>query len=141
MDESLFYIAGGALITVALILSFIGMRSDKFPSDKLLVPGIALIALLVAVTAVGAVELAKHEQEHKLGVKLVRRRFPDHGYAVGAAVGVDDDVGVVGRQELVGLARSYWGSDDHRVPAGQGCGESDDEVDRRPAAQQHKSSG
>jgi cytochrome c5 len=67
MDESLFYIAGGALIAVALILSFIGMRSDKFPSDKLLVPGIALIALLVAVTAVGAVELAKHEQEHKLG--------------------------------------------------------------------------
>jgi cytochrome c5 len=67
MDESLFYIAGGALIAVALILSFIGMRSDKFPPDKLLVPGIALIALLVAVTAVGAVELAKHEQEHKLG--------------------------------------------------------------------------
>ena len=67
MDESLFYIAGGALIAVALILSFIGMRSDKFPSDKLLIPGIALIALLVAVTAVGAVELAKHEQEHKLG--------------------------------------------------------------------------
>ena len=67
MDESLFYIAGGALIAVALILSFIGMRSDKFPSEKLLIPGIALIALLVAVTAVGAVELAKHEQEHKLG--------------------------------------------------------------------------
>jgi len=67
MDESLFYIAGGALIAVALILSFIGMRSDKFPPDKLLIPGIALIALLVAVTAVGAVELAKHEQEHKLG--------------------------------------------------------------------------
>ena len=67
MDESLFYIAGGALIAVALILSFIGMRSDKFPPEKLLIPGIALIALLVAVTAVGAVELAKHEQEHKLG--------------------------------------------------------------------------
>jgi hypothetical protein len=67
MDESLFYIAGGALIAVALILSFVGMRSDRFPSEKLLIPGIALIALLVAVTAVGAVELAKHEQEHKLG--------------------------------------------------------------------------
>jgi cytochrome c5 len=67
MDETLFYIAGGALIVVALILSFAGMRSDRFPSEKLLIPGIALVALLVGVTAVGAVELAKHEQEHRLG--------------------------------------------------------------------------
>ena len=63
MDESLFYIAGGALIVVALILSFIGMRSDKFPSGNGLIAGIVVIFLLVAATAVGAVELAKHEDE------------------------------------------------------------------------------
>lgn len=63
MDESLFYIAGGALIVVALILSFVGMRSDKFPSGNGLVAGIVVIFLLVAATAVGAVELAKHEDE------------------------------------------------------------------------------
>jgi mono/diheme cytochrome c family protein len=61
MDESLFYIAGGALIVVALILSFVGMRSDRFPSGRGLTAGIVVIFLLVATTAVGAVELAKHE--------------------------------------------------------------------------------
>ena len=63
MDESLFYIAGGALIVVALILSFVGMRSDKFPSGNALIAGMVLTFLLVAATAVGAVELAKHEDK------------------------------------------------------------------------------
>ncbi len=63
MDESLFYIAGIALMVVALIISFIGMRSDKFPSGRMLGVGIVVIFLLVAATAVGAVELAKHEDE------------------------------------------------------------------------------
>lgn len=67
MDETLFYIAGGVLIVVALLLTFIGLRSDRFPSDKALIPGIVAVALLVAVTAVGAIELAQHEQENRLG--------------------------------------------------------------------------
>lgn len=61
MDESLFYIAGGALIVVALALSLIGMASDGFPSRRMLAAGMVLIALLVGVTAVGAVELTKSE--------------------------------------------------------------------------------
>lgn len=67
MDETLFYIAGGALIVVALILSLIGMRSDKFPSGRFLTAGIVVVFLLVAATAVGAVELAQHEQTQRLG--------------------------------------------------------------------------
>lgn len=66
MDESLFYIAGGALIVVALIFSFVGMRSDKFPSSRMLGVGTVVVFLLVAATAVGAVELAKNE-DHQGG--------------------------------------------------------------------------
>ena len=66
MDESLFYIAGGALIVAALILSFIGMRSEKFPSGNALTIGVVAVFLLVAATAVGAVELAQHEEGTRL---------------------------------------------------------------------------
>ncbi len=67
MAHSLFYIAGGALIVVALVLSFIGMRSDKFPSGSLLWVGTVVVALLVAATAIGAVELAQEEEKDRLG--------------------------------------------------------------------------
>lgn len=66
MDESLFYIAGGALIAVALILSLVGMRSDRFPSGNVLAAGLIVVFLLVAATAVGAVELAQHEAGERL---------------------------------------------------------------------------
>ncbi|HET6830422.1 MAG TPA: c-type cytochrome [Solirubrobacterales bacterium] len=66
MAESLFYIAGGALIAVTLILSLFGMRSDRFPSGNVLAVGIAVVFLLVAATAVGAVELAQHEEGERL---------------------------------------------------------------------------
>jgi mono/diheme cytochrome c family protein len=66
MDESLFYIAGCALIVAALILSFIGMRSEKFPSGNALTIGVIVVFLLVAATAVGAVELAQHEEGTRL---------------------------------------------------------------------------
>ncbi|MEZ5073665.1 MAG: c-type cytochrome [Solirubrobacterales bacterium] len=67
METTLFYVAGGVLIALALLLTLIGLRSDRFPSDKLLIPGIVVAALVVAATAIGAVELAKHEQEHRIG--------------------------------------------------------------------------
>ncbi|GIK78077.1 MAG: cytochrome c [Acidobacteria bacterium] len=66
MDESLFYIAGGALVAVTLILSLVGMRSGRFPSGNVLAAGLVVVFLLVAATAVGAVELAQHEQGEKL---------------------------------------------------------------------------
>lgn len=66
MDESLFYIAGGALIAVTLILSLVGMRSERFPSGNVLTAGLIVVFLLVAATAVGAVELAQHEAGERL---------------------------------------------------------------------------
>jgi mono/diheme cytochrome c family protein len=62
MEDSLFYIAGGALIVVALVVSLVGMRGEKFPSGALLKGGILVIALLVATTGYGAVKLAEGEQ-------------------------------------------------------------------------------
>jgi mono/diheme cytochrome c family protein len=63
MEESLFYIAGGALIAVVLIISLIGLRNDKFPSGNMLTAGIVVVFLLVAATAVGAVELVQNEDK------------------------------------------------------------------------------
>jgi len=65
MDESLFYIAGGALIVIALVVSLYGVRSDRFPSQRALAAGLVVMFLLVAATAIGAVRLSKHEEgEH-----------------------------------------------------------------------------
>lgn len=66
MDESLFYIAGGALIVLALGLSITGIVSEKFPSRQMLAVGMVLTALLVGVTAVGAVKLTKSEHGEEL---------------------------------------------------------------------------
>src|SRR4051812_26846012 len=66
MDDTFFYYAGGVLIVLALLLSLTGMRSDKFPSNRLLPIGIVLIALLVGATAYGAVKLSQSEQADRL---------------------------------------------------------------------------
>ena len=60
-----FYIAGGALVVIALVVSFIGMRSDNFPSPTLLRIGIPLVAAVVVVTAVLAVKTSSEEAEHR----------------------------------------------------------------------------
>jgi len=65
MDETLFYVAGIALILVALGISAIGMRSDDFPSTGVLRAGVALTAAVVVVTAFGAVTLSEAEQEER----------------------------------------------------------------------------
>jgi mono/diheme cytochrome c family protein len=61
MGHSLFYIAGGALIVVALLISLFGMRSDTFPSGTFLKGGVLVVVLLVAATAWGAIEIAQDE--------------------------------------------------------------------------------
>jgi len=66
MDDTFFYYAGGALIVIALVISLIGMRSDKFPSGRFLPIGIVLVALLVGATAYGAVKLSQSEQADRL---------------------------------------------------------------------------
>lgn len=65
MDATFFYVAGGALVALALIISFIGMKSESFPTDGQLRIGVILVAAVVAVTAAGAVSSSKEEAEHR----------------------------------------------------------------------------
>ena len=65
MDETFFYVVGGALVVMALLASFAGMRSDDFPSARALRGMLVVFVLLVVSTATGAVLLARAEQEHR----------------------------------------------------------------------------
>ena len=65
MDATFFYILGGALVALALIISFIGMRSEGFPTDGQLRIGVLLVAAVVVLTAAGAVSSSKEEAENR----------------------------------------------------------------------------
>lgn len=69
--ETAFYIVGIALVLIALAISFIGMRSDAFPSARGLRLGVAFVAVVVVATAILAVRASKHEageREHEENV-------------------------------------------------------------------------
>ncbi len=63
--ETFFYVLGGVLVLLALGISFLGIRSDRFPSDALLRVGILVVAVVVAATAYGAVQLSQDEAQHR----------------------------------------------------------------------------
>ncbi|HXV53512.1 MAG TPA: cytochrome c [Solirubrobacterales bacterium] len=66
MNDTVFYVLGLSLVAIALIVSFVGLRWEKFPSSRaLLVGGTVAIAALVAATAVFAWRNAEDEQEHR----------------------------------------------------------------------------
>jgi plastocyanin len=65
MTETLFYVFGLGLMALALIVSFIGLRSKAFPSKTLGRATVAIFAVVVVGTAVTAVSLAEEEQEHR----------------------------------------------------------------------------
>jgi len=65
MDETFFYIAGGVLVALALIVSAIGMRSEKFPTNGQLWIGVVLVAVVVVLTSAGAVVSSQEEAEHR----------------------------------------------------------------------------
>jgi mono/diheme cytochrome c family protein len=65
MAEILFYGAGGVLIVIALLLSFAGLRSKDFPSSGAMRGLIALMGVVVVATAIGAVLVARDEQQHR----------------------------------------------------------------------------
>ena len=65
-NETVFYILGGALVVVALGVSFAGLRFDKFPGTKgLLIGGTLAITVLVGATMVFAWRGSEDEQEHR----------------------------------------------------------------------------
>lgn len=65
-SETFFYVVGGALVLIALGISFVGMRDDDFPSPNVLRAGVLVVALVVVATAAGAVLSARAEQQHRM---------------------------------------------------------------------------
>lgn len=64
--ETLFYIFGVALTGAALVVSFIGLRSERFPPSGTALGGVvAVFAALVIGTAVFGVANAREEAEHR----------------------------------------------------------------------------
>lgn len=66
MNETLFYILGISLVVLALVVSFLGLRFDKFPASRaLLVGGVALFAVIVLGATTFAWRNAEDEQEQR----------------------------------------------------------------------------
>jgi mono/diheme cytochrome c family protein len=63
--ETYFYVIGGALVLIALAISFIGMRSESFPSDNVMRLGVLFVAAVVIATAYGAVQSSQDEQQKR----------------------------------------------------------------------------
>lgn len=64
--ETFFYVAGAALVLLALVISALGLRSDRFPSAGILRVGVLIVLLLVGATSYAAVQLSEDEQELRL---------------------------------------------------------------------------
>ncbi len=58
-----FYIVGGLLIVLALVISFVGMSREGFPSTGVLRGILGVVTLIVVLVCAGAVVLARDEQE------------------------------------------------------------------------------
>ena len=63
--QTVFYVAGGALVLAAFLISFFGLRSETFPSNGVLRLGVAVFALVVGLTAYAAVTSAGDEQNSR----------------------------------------------------------------------------
>lgn len=61
--SDLFYVFGLALTAMALIVAFVGMRMEKFPSRPAMIGTIALMTFLVVGSAAYAVILSREEHE------------------------------------------------------------------------------
>jgi plastocyanin len=62
--DTIFYICGGVLAAAAVITSFIGLRSEKFPGRATPVVALAFVAL-IGVTTTYSVLNGQEEQEHR----------------------------------------------------------------------------
>jgi uncharacterized cupredoxin-like copper-binding protein/multisubunit Na+/H+ antiporter MnhG subunit len=65
-NQTVFYILGIALTALALAVSFLGIRSERFPPSTAVLGGIAAVFIgLIGATAAFAIAAAKDEQEHR----------------------------------------------------------------------------
>ena len=66
MEGDVFYIVGIALTVTAVVVSFIGLRSENFPPSRgILAAGLAGLILLVLATTTFAVILSEEEQDER----------------------------------------------------------------------------
>jgi mono/diheme cytochrome c family protein len=66
MNETLFYVIGLSLVVLAVVVSFVGLRWEKFPTSRGMMGAVAgVFALLVIATAVFGWRNAEDEQEHR----------------------------------------------------------------------------
>lgn len=65
IDKDLLYVAGGLLVVLALVFSFLGMRNKDFPSSSQLKVIVGVFAVLVLVTGFGALQTARFEQAER----------------------------------------------------------------------------
>ena len=64
--SDLFYVFGGALTALALIMSFVGLKVEAFPRSRgMLLGGIAVMTTLVVGSGAFAVALAREEADHR----------------------------------------------------------------------------
>jgi plastocyanin len=61
--NDLFYVFGISLVVMAVVVAFVGMRVESFPSRPVMIGGLALMALLVVGSAAFAISLAREEHE------------------------------------------------------------------------------
>jgi mono/diheme cytochrome c family protein len=65
-DQTVFYILGGALVVIAVVLSALGLRLEKFPGTRGIQVGVSVaVGALVVATASFAWMSAEEEQEHR----------------------------------------------------------------------------
>ncbi len=65
-NQTIFYILGIGLTALALLVSLLGIRSERFPPSTAVLSGIVAVFLgLIGATAAFAIASAKDEQEHR----------------------------------------------------------------------------
>jgi plastocyanin len=87
MDETLFYVCGIALVIVALVVSFLGLREKSFPAGPVFAAAIAAFALLVLATTTFAVRFSEDEQAHREAEEAAEAAEAEEGQAPSAAEG------------------------------------------------------
>ena len=63
--NDLFYVFGIALTVMAVVVAFVGMRMEGFPSKPVMIGTLGLMAFLVVGSAAFGVSLAREEHEHR----------------------------------------------------------------------------
>jgi plastocyanin len=117
MEETLFYVFGIALVLSALVLSAVGLRSERFPASRAVLAGVvAYFVVLVGATATFAVLNAREEQ---------RKRDAEHAEEAAAAAeqseeatGVEQSGAAADAEE--GVTKTTTGTTTTSAPSSQG---------------------